>query len=76
MTVKLKAQHRGPLVVSFPEGTDVALVGTDREPIDLDGRTRLLICRCGQSKNAPLCDGTHYKTDFEAPPADAEGGEG
>jgi CDGSH-type Zn-finger protein/uncharacterized Fe-S cluster protein YjdI len=26
--------------------------------------TRMAICRCGQSQNKPLCDGSHRKADF------------
>ncbi len=29
--------------------------------------TRMAICRCGESKNKPLCDNTHNEIDFEAP---------
>jgi len=27
------------------------------------------LCRCGQSKNKPLCDGSHLAAKFEAPAA-------
>lgn len=32
----------------------------------LEGRTKILICRCGASKRQPLCDGAHNRTRFEA----------
>ena len=28
---------------------------------------RIALCRCGQSKNRPFCDGTHKETNFNAP---------
>ena len=59
---KLRCRHRGPLVVSGR----FELRGTDGELIDLEGRTKILLCRCGATKNAPFCDSSHYKTDFEA----------
>ena len=30
-------------------------------------RNRVTLCRCGQSKNKPFCDGTHDQIDFKAP---------
>lgn len=30
----------------------------------LEVRNRVTLCRCGQSKNKPLCDGTHVALDF------------
>lgn len=32
----------------------------------LETRNRVTLCRCGHSKNKPLCDGTHYDIGFEA----------
>lgn len=29
--------------------------------------TRIAICRCGKSKNKPLCDNSHQEIDFNAP---------
>ena len=60
---KLSVRHRGPLVV---EG-DFDIYGSDGERIDLRGATKVKLCRCGQSKHPPICDGTHYRTNFEAP---------
>lgn len=33
---------------------------------DLEVRNRVTLCRCGHSKNKPLCDGTHFEIGFEA----------
>lgn len=63
MTVRITPRPRGPLVV---EG-DVEIVGLDGKPMDLGGRTRVMLCRCGASKSRPLCDGSHNRTAFEAP---------
>ena len=30
----------------------------------LEPRNRMTLCRCGQSANKPLCDGTHKETGF------------
>jgi CDGSH-type Zn-finger protein len=32
----------------------------------LETRNRVTLCRCGQSRNKPLCDGTHSEIDFKA----------
>jgi CDGSH-type Zn-finger protein len=45
---------------------------TGRIPIEradgqpLEAINRLTLCRCGDSKRKPLCDGTHRNTGFEA----------
>lgn len=55
---------------------------TRSDGLPLETRNRVTLCRCGQSKNKPLCDGTHSEVGFrapdptdesvETPPADAE----
>jgi CDGSH-type Zn-finger protein len=40
----------------------VPIVRADGEPFET--RNRVTLCRCGQSGNKPLCDGTHRKIDF------------
>ena len=33
---------------------------------DLAGRTTVSLCRCGQSKNRPFCDGSHNMAGFKS----------
>ncbi len=32
----------------------------------LAGRTRISLCRCGQSENKPFCDGAHRRVAFQS----------
>jgi CDGSH-type Zn-finger protein len=34
----------------------------DGEPLEM--RNRMALCRCGKSKNKPLCDGSHFDAEF------------
>ena len=33
---------------------------------------KVALCRCGQSKNKPYCDGSHAKANFKADSAEIE----
>jgi CDGSH-type Zn-finger protein len=33
---------------------------------DLAGRTKISLCRCGQSKDKPFCDSTHREINFQS----------
>jgi CDGSH-type Zn-finger protein/uncharacterized Fe-S cluster protein YjdI len=50
----------GPL---FVKGK-IRIVDEDGEP--LLEETRVALCRCGHSRNKPLCDGSHEKAGFRA----------
>jgi CDGSH-type Zn-finger protein len=50
----------GPLFVSG----GVPIERADGEPLEVCNRVTL--CRCGQSSNKPLCDGTHAEIGFKA----------
>lgn len=52
----------GPLICS--SDTNVTIQDADGNLIT-QGK-ELALCRCGQSKNKPFCDGSHKKTAFEA----------
>jgi CDGSH-type Zn-finger protein len=64
MTARICVRARGPLAV---EG-DFELVGADGQRLDTGDKKRVLLCRCGASGSKPFCDGSHYRTSFEAPP--------
>ena len=72
--IRIKARHRGPLVVDLHEGDALELCGTDGKVVDLGDRRRVLLCRCGGSSAPPYSDGTHNRLPYEAPPP-AEGAE-
>ena len=33
---------------------------------DLTGKKTIWLCRCGQSKNKPFCDGSHKAVGFQS----------
>jgi CDGSH-type Zn-finger protein len=41
----------------------VQVVSADGEPYEV--RNRVTLCRCGDSKNKPFCDGSHVETGFD-----------
>jgi CDGSH-type Zn-finger protein len=45
---------------------DFELVDQEGRPFGLAGRTKVTLCRCGQSKNKPFCDSTHKQCGFES----------
>lgn len=58
----IQVQANGPLRVTGSFGiTDGAGAS-----FDLAGRTTISLCRCGQSKNRPFCDGAHNMAGFQA----------
>jgi len=60
MATKITVLKNGPLRV---EG-DLALCDPTGKAFGLGGRSAVSLCRCGQSKNRPFCDGTHGKIGF------------
>lgn len=57
----VKPMPNGPLLVT---GNLRLLTGSGR--VAWQG-TRAALCRCGQSRNKPFCDGAHVAAGFEAP---------
>jgi CDGSH-type Zn-finger protein len=70
---KIKVTKNGPyivyggvpiqkqVIIADSEGTATEWQPTNQYP----RQETYLLCRCGQSKNMPFCDGTHAKTGFD-----------
>ncbi len=43
---------------------DFEIVDQSGNAFGLGGRSVISLCRCGQSKNKPFCDGSHRTTGF------------
>lgn len=61
-TTRITINDNGSLRV---EG-DFELVDSQGRPIDLGGRTRISLCRCGGSAKKPYCDGSHKTNGFRS----------
>ena len=71
--VKIRVSKNGPYLVSGgirvfkqtivadTEGTAIQWLEGDKYPL----RENYALCRCGQSKSRPFCDGTHAKVCFD-----------
>lgn len=57
--VKVTVMKGGPAIING----NIRLILPDSEEKTVSGNTA--ICRCGQSKNAPFCDGSHAKVGFD-----------
>ncbi len=62
--IMLNVLDNGPLQISGDELT----LRYCREPVLVEAGKDLYVCRCGESKNPPFCDGSHAKTGFVAEP--------
>ncbi len=63
MATKITVLPRGPYEVEVDTAT---LVGTEGKTLDVTGKAKIYLCRCGGSQNKPFCDGTHNKIGFGA----------
>ena len=61
-TARITVMNNGSLRV---EG-DFELADQDGKMFGLAGRTRLSLCRCGQSNNKPFCDAAHKACGFQS----------
>lgn len=68
--VVIRCRENGPLVVQAP----VQIVDHQGNIFPIPaGKETIALCRCGQSKRKPFCDGSHKQVGFQAaetaPPA-------
>jgi CDGSH-type Zn-finger protein len=61
-TTRITVSNHGSLRI---EG-DFDIVDAEGRPFGLAGRTRVSLCRCGQSGNKPFCDSTHKTCGFQS----------
>ncbi len=45
---------------------DFEIVDAEGRPFGLAGRTKVSLCRCGQSSNKPFCDSAHRTCGFDS----------
>jgi CDGSH-type Zn-finger protein len=70
---KIKVSNNGPYLVSGKIPLTKKTISCDAEGIPIEWRTdneypsqkNCALCRCGQSKSKPFCDGTHTKVSFD-----------
>jgi len=62
MPTKVTVKSNGSIHV---EG-DFELFDQNGGKFDLNGRTLIKLCRCGASKNQPLCDSAHKTCGFKS----------
>jgi len=65
MTIEVVATKNGPYLLTG-DLEQLDLRDGDGNLFDLDGKSRIFLCRCGASTTKPFCDGRHTKIGFEA----------
>jgi CDGSH-type Zn-finger protein len=71
MTVRIRPTAGGPIVVELRAACEV--LRRDGSVVDVTGLSRVLLCACGRSSSAPMCDGSHHRcrqgdSDVAPPP--------
>ena len=62
-SVTIKVRDNGPFLVEGP----ITIVDAAGNQFAIPaGKPAVALCRCGQSKNKPFCDGTHKTCSFMA----------
>ncbi|MBC7852355.1 MAG: CDGSH iron-sulfur domain-containing protein [Pirellulaceae bacterium] len=63
MSTTITLRDNGPLLVQGP----ITVIDAAGNQFQLpDNKPAVALCRCGQSKNKPFCDGSHKACNFMA----------
>ncbi len=65
MAIKMLFTPNGSIAVAG-DLSELKLVDSTGQPIDISGETKIWLCRCGASKTKPFCDGSHETIGFRA----------
>ncbi len=58
--VTISVRDNGPFLVSGP----LTITDAEGDNFDLGEKETIALCRCGESKSRPFCDGTHKQCGF------------
>lgn len=62
MSTKITIKNNGPI---FIEG-EFEIVDATGAKFELGEKKAVALCRCGQSKKMPFCDGSHKACEFKS----------
>ena len=65
MAVEIVATKNGPYLITG-DLSQLELRDGEANLMDIAGKHRIFLCRCGGSVAKPFCDGTHSKIGFQA----------
>lgn len=65
--IQITVNQDGPLKVSCAQAVQVSFKGA---ALSHEAGQDMWLCRCGQSKNAPYCDGSHKAAGFDGSPSE------
>ena len=60
--IKITVRDNGPLLITG----NITVEDAAGHMFDTGGKETIALCRCGESKNRPFCDGAHKACNFEA----------
>jgi CDGSH-type Zn-finger protein len=67
--VTIRCRKDGPLIITG----GFTLTDHEGNVYDTSGREDIALCRCGETKKRPFCDGTHRQTGWEASETASQG---
>jgi len=66
--MKIRMRENGPVMLETNGEAKLTQEGQEK----VVAAKMVMLCRCGQSKNMPFCDGAHAKANFKAPAGELE----